>query len=160
MIDRWLISRGKSPYFFGCFRSLSSKSKLYIHDGDVSLSKQNNWPLSAGCSGKNKSWLYTSSQLVFPGLSSCGRVFPVPSCIFLILKSGQFPSRLVVVQNKCIAFGISPSVPYPFVELFSSAPPLINFLTTAQGLNHTHFTCFVPLVYSNLAIRLTTRRLL
>ena len=71
-------------------------------------------------------------------------LFPDPSCIFLILKSGQFPSRIVVVQNKCIVFGISPSVPYPFVELFSSAPPIINCLTTAQGLNLTKFTCLFP----------------
>ena len=63
---------------------------------------------------------------------------------FLSLNLVNFPSRIVVVQNKCIVFGISPSVPYPFVELFSSAPPIINFLTTAQGLNHTHFTCLFP----------------
>ena len=79
---------------------------------------------------------------------------------FLSLNLVNFPSRVMVVRNKCIVLGISPSVPYPFVELFSSAPPIINSLTTAQGLDLTHFYLFVPLVYSNLAIRSTARCLL
>ena len=63
----------------------------------------------------------------------------------------------MVVQDKCIVLGIIPSVPYLFAELFSSTPPIINSLTTARGLDLTHFHLSVPLVYFNLAIRSTAR---
>ena len=71
-------------------------------------------------------------------------LFSDPSCIFLILKSGQFPSRIEVVQNKYIVLVFLLVCLIHSWSCFSSAPPIINCLTTAQGLNLTNFTCLFP----------------